>query len=60
MMEVDDALELAKKYRKMTGENPAMARDVESFERDVEFLRGHTPKRVDVRAGAEVARKIKR
>ena len=37
-MEADEALEIAKKYRKMTGENPAMARDVESFERDVHFL----------------------
>lgn len=59
-MEVDEALEIAKKYRKMTGENPAMARDVESFERDVAHLRGVSRPSVDVRAASVVASKLRR
>jgi len=59
-MEADEALEIAKKYRKMTGENPAMARDVESFERDVHFLQGLAPKKTDLTKAAGVALKIKR
>ena len=44
----------------MTGENPAMARDVESFERDVHFLQGLAPKKTDLTKAAGVALKIKR
>tara|TARA_R110000824_G_scaffold332345_2_gene518978 strand:- start:263 stop:442 length:180 start_codon:yes stop_codon:yes gene_type:complete len=59
-MEVDDALELAKKYRKMTGENPRMKKDQGSFERDVDFLQGRAPKKPDLTKAAGVALKIKR